>query len=114
MVELMRKVRSSTLLEVLIAMVIILVIFTMSLHVFNKVIFAKSTIDRIGVSLQLKRVLHMTKDSVEEGVLIIDSVSYIKMVSPYEDSKDLYEIKIGAYRNEILIDELKLISRIRK
>lgn len=106
------KVKSSTLLEVLVSMVIILVVFTMTINVFNKIIFNRSTIDNIAIGFQLRKILYSSLTSNAGGEVQIDSILYVKEVIPYEDNTDLYEVSVKAYRNKVLVDQVLMVRRL--
>lgn len=73
-----RKVVASTLMEVLIAMTIIMIVFVISIQVFNNVLNSGVSLKKLEVQNQL----NLLKDDIKrkgyisESSLIIDSVNY--------------------------------------
>lgn len=94
------KVKASTLIEVIIAMVIILVVFALAMGIYNNVLRTTSAV-KIE---QLKALTdHKLQKSVVEGnwkdtdSLLQDSLLLQKKVLPYENAADLQMITVTAF-----------------
>lgn len=79
-----KRVRASTLLEVLVAMVIIMVVFTLSVRVFNNVIGSGTSFTKVKVQQQLSSLADEAQQKPplnEELIKVIDSVEYRYLIS---------------------------------
>lgn len=74
-----KRLPAATLIEVLIAMVIIMVVFTLSIKVFNNVMASGGSYKKLDVHCQLSRLAQQAqqKGSVANEMLAIDSVQYL-------------------------------------
>ncbi len=98
MVKLIRKkLEGSTLIEVLIAMVIIVVIFTIAMQVFSNVMQTGVSFRNIKVQNQMMAIAQEVKETgiVPQETLMIDSISYELKVAD-EGSAGLPELEISA------------------
>lgn len=73
-----KSLAASTLVEVLIAMVIIMVVFTIAIQIFNNVLYSGVSIKKIQVEQQLNILTNSVKQKgyQYQNELIVDSVVY--------------------------------------
>jgi hypothetical protein len=96
MAKLIRKtVPASTLIEVLIAMVIIMVVFVISIKVFNNVLYSGVSLKKLRIQNQLNILSKDVKRQghVPEQVVVIDSVTYEYLVEDADMGLSRLEIK---------------------
>lgn len=107
------QVKASTLLEVIVAMVIILIVFVFATQIYTNVI-------RSSPSLKFERAraaaVGIVENSVREGnwadeMIRIDSLDVDKKVAAYKGYTDLYVFSIRVSRNG---EELGVFNRILK
>ncbi|WP_461788817.1 type II secretion system protein [Pedobacter sp.] len=79
-----RKLEASTLIEVLIAMVIIVIVFTIAMHVFANVMNTGVSSAKIKAENQIRLIAADVKNKgqIDEEVLILDSIGYELRVMP--------------------------------
>ncbi|MCJ0743684.1 type II secretion system protein [Pedobacter montanisoli] len=97
-----KKLKASTLIEVLIAMVIIVVIFTVAMRVFSNVLNTGISFKKIQVQNQLEQLAQEVKQQgyLKENELLLDSISYRFRLTDTETPGIAYlEIK-AAIRNK--------------
>lgn len=95
------KIKASTLLEVIIAMVIILVVFTLAIGVYNNVLRSSPSIKKEQVKALTDQVIEQSiKDEQwEDEDITIEGITIKKIVLPYETYKDLIVITATAFEN---------------
>ena len=93
------KVAASTILEVLIAMVMIMVVFTIAMMIYANVMKASLSVKKIQAAAILNEAMQAVEknknpssDSFTAGDLKIDQT-----VKPYSNEKNLLEIDLTAY-----------------
>jgi hypothetical protein len=93
-----KKVPASTLIEVLIAMVIIMVVFVISIKVFNNVLYSGVSLKKLQVQNQLNVLSKEVKRQgyVPEQAMVIDSVTYEYLVEDTAIGLSQLEIKATA------------------
>jgi Tfp pilus assembly protein PilV len=96
------QVKASTLLEVIVAMVIILVIFSLAIGIYNNVLSATIPAKKQQVNALTE---HMIRTSINEKnwndeETMQDSITLKKIVLPYEKYPDLVVITITAFQQE--------------
>ena len=97
-----KKLKASTLIEVLIAMVIIVVIFTVAMQVFSNVLNTGISFKKLEVQNQMEQLAQEIKQQgyLKENDLLLDSVSYQFKLTDTEMAGISYlEIK-AAIRNK--------------
>ena len=110
------KIHGSTLIEVLIAMVIIMVIFSLALTIFNNVLAGGLSYKKLDVHYKL---IYLSKSVADKGYLeqdelVLDSVSYSFKSKPKpEISVGMEQLEINATRNKQLIGSIKILYRIK-
>ncbi|MBB6502650.1 type II secretion system protein [Pedobacter cryoconitis] len=95
------KVQASTLIEVLIAMVIIMIVFTLGIRIFNNVLYSSPASKKIQVQQQLdvfsKAV--QQKGYLEQPEMVVDSVHY-KFTVDSNSASGLKHIEIIASQHD--------------
>lgn len=113
MAELKRgKLEASTLIEVLIAMVIIMVIFAIAIALFNNVLSGGVSLKKLSVQNELNVLAKEveTKGYVEKETLSIDGIIY-KFSRQETAHPGLCRLEIKAFREAELLGSLKILYR---
>lgn len=107
------KVKASTLLEVIIAMVVIMIIFVIATGIYTNIIKSSPSIKQqqgralaLGIVQQSK----LEQDWVEKSILV-DSITLQKEVVPYLDYQDLLLITVTAKEHGKEISRVKQIVK---
>ncbi|MGM9475205.1 type II secretion system protein [Pedobacter sp. GSP4] len=111
MVKLIKeKIEASTLVEVLIAMVVIMVAFTIAIGVFSNVLKGGISIKKLQVQAQMEVLVKQvgTEGLDESEILQIDSVSY-EMVRMESGIAGMYRLSIRASEQGRLLDSIKVL-----
>lgn len=93
------RVRASTIIEVLISMVIIMVIFGMAMMIYANVIRSSLSVKKVNAEAILNEILtndEKTNDNSTQ-VLNIDDFRIEQVVKPYNSDNNLMEIDLVAY-----------------
>lgn len=111
-----RWVKASTLLEVIVAMVIIMAVFALAIGIYTNVISSSPTI-------KMQRLRLMSEDMVlksiedeewEDNTVLLDGVTLQKRVLPYENVNDLFLIEVVARQEEQIVHkERRIVKRTR-
>jgi type II secretory pathway pseudopilin PulG len=91
-----KKLEGSTLIEVLIAMVIIMVVFSIAMGLFSNVLSSGVSMRKVQINQQLEslRLQVIENGKIEQEHLVIDSVDYELIKTEQASSEtDLLEIK---------------------
>jgi type II secretory pathway pseudopilin PulG len=91
-----KKLAGSTLIEVLIAMVIIMVVFSIAMGLFSNVLSGGVSIRKVQINQQLESLRLQVIESrrIEQEHLVIDSINYELIKTEQASSEtDLLEIK---------------------
>ncbi|CAM4116856.1 hypothetical protein SAMN06265348_103273 [Pedobacter westerhofensis] len=113
MAELKSSVKASTLLEVIVAMVIILVVFSLAMGIYNNVLGSTGSAKMEQISTAMEGVIsksinEQNWDDEESGQ---DSIQYKKTVTKYEDFTDLLLITVTATEHEQQVGKLRRIIK---
>lgn len=107
------KVKASTLLEVIVAMVVIMVVFVIATGIYTNVIKSAPSIKQqqgralaLGIIAQSK----LERDWTEKSILV-DSVTLHKEVVPYQEYSDLLLIRVTAKERGREISQVKQIVK---
>ncbi|KQR70895.1 type II secretion system protein [Pedobacter sp. Leaf176] len=106
------KLEASTLIEVLIAMVIIMVLFALAIGLFNNVLSGGVSLKKLSVQNELNVLAKEVeaKGYIEKEVLLVDSVIY--NFSRQETAHPgLSRLEIKAFRRAELLGSLKILYR---
>jgi len=105
-----KKLRGSTLIEVLIAMVIIVVIFTIAMQVFSNVMQTGVSFRNIKVQNQMMAIAQEVRETgvVPQETLVVDSISYELKIAA-EGPSGLPELEILATQAGQKLGEFKCL-----
>jgi len=107
------KVSGSTLIEVVIATVIILAVFTVAIGIFTKVTQSGYSVSRTSARQQMETIIDQSirdLDYVDE-ILEADSIDYEKSVVPYSGYDDLLLFQVEARQGATTIGKLQKVVR---
>lgn len=107
------KVSGSTLIEVVIATVIILAVFTFAMGIFTKVTQSGYSVSRTSARQQMQCIVDQSiRDrDYEDEILEADSIAYEKTVVPYLGYDDLLLVQVEARQGVTTIGKLWKIVR---
>ncbi|PRY48078.1 hypothetical protein B0I27_11612 [Arcticibacter pallidicorallinus] len=107
------KVSGSTLIEVVIATVIILVVFTLAIGIFTKVTQSGYSVSRTLAHQQMESIIDQSirNQDYEDEVLEADSINYEKIVVLYSGYDDLLLLQVEASQGTTKIGKLRKIVR---
>ncbi|MFD2581603.1 hypothetical protein ACFSR6_03815 [Pedobacter vanadiisoli] len=91
-----KQLEASTLIEVLIAMVIIMVVFSIAMGLFSNVLSGGVSMRKVQIGQQMESLRRqvMESGSIEQEHLRVDSVDYqISIVKPVAPAMQLLEIR---------------------
>lgn len=93
-----KQVKASTLLEVIIAMVIILVVFSLAIGIYNNVLSATTPVKQQQAKAITEQVIRQSinEKNWNDEEHMQDSIGIKKMVLPYEKYTDLLLITVTA------------------
>lgn len=108
MALLTKKIKAATLIESLIAMVIVMLCFGIAITVYVNVISSGNQAQKLRSRLLLKKIAVETKQSrvfLDEKITL-DEVVVQKKITPYNGMKNLVQMNLKAYSNtEKLLSE---------
>lgn len=92
------QVKASTLLEVIIAMVIILIVFSLAIGIYNNVLSATTPVKQLQVRAITEQMIRQSIDerNWNDEERVQDSISLKKTVLPYEKYPDLLLMTVTA------------------
>lgn len=107
------RVKASTLLEVIIAMVIILVVFSLSMGIYTHVISSTPSVKQQQVKIAAGSFIQQSINAHNwsDEQLTQDSIEMVKTVLPYEKYTDLLQITVTVYEQEKPIHQSRRIVR---
>ncbi|WP_407427535.1 hypothetical protein [Arcticibacter sp.] len=107
------KVSGSTLIEVVIATVIILAVFTVAIGIFTKVTQSGYSVSRTSARQQMEAIIDQSirDQDYEDEILEADSIDYEKSVVPYSGYDDLLLLKVEARQGATTIGKIQKIVR---
>lgn len=111
-----KKIKGATLIESLIAMVIVMLCFGIATTVYVNVISSQNQFQQFKSEVLLKRIASETKDGylfLDEKI-IMDEIVVQKTIIQYGGMKHLVQIKLQAYNNaEKLLSEYNELVAIQ-
>lgn len=109
-----RKLKGSTLIEVLIAMVIIMLVFSIAIKIFNNVMQSAVAVQKVKVQNQLDSIAAQVKKDgfVTEKSLVLDSVAY-ELVNDTSALMGIAKLEIKAKQNGRLLGSLKCLYQVK-
>ena len=108
-----RKLRASTLVEVLIAMVIIMAVFVTGIAIYTNVTQSGFSTSRLKAQQEMQKIINesISLKDWEAQELDADSILYKKTVSSYAGYPDLLLIEVKAVQNGRELGELRQIVK---
>jgi type II secretory pathway pseudopilin PulG len=108
-----KKVQASSLLEVLVSMVIIMIVFTLAIGVYSKVTNSGISINDKQIQQQMQSIISASGENKEwdNESFEINNINFSKTVSNYNNYTDLYLIEVEAKKNGKVVGELRQIVK---
>jgi hypothetical protein len=99
------KLNASTMVEVIVAMVILLTVFAMGMFIFSNLFKSTTSVRQLAIRKQLSRIEHdYIHGELSEDYVIIDSVGYTIQYEELIDYPDCIKLKI--YAEDLLTDRI--------
>lgn len=113
MAQLNRKLKASTLLEVIVAMVVILIVFVLATGIYANVMRSSPSIKQQRVKALMAEMIakSMAEENWKDEEVVADSISFQKTVLPYQNYADLFLLQVLAVENG---KEIGKVQRIVK
>jgi len=104
------RLEASTLIEVLIAMVIIMVVFTLGIQIFNNVLYSSPSPKKIQAQQQLDAFAKDVKrlGYIEEPEVMVDSILYRFSIDS-NDTPGLKHLEIKAAQQDIQLGQIHVL-----
>lgn len=115
--NLKRKIRSSSLVEVLVSMVIILAVFGIAMRIYTNILRSSLSVKRYHAQMVLNQTLNEVENRPEIGNRIIKIKQFLinEQITNYQDQPRLIEINLTASdENQALLGELKKIIYVHQ
>ena len=95
-----RKIRASSLLEVLIAMVIIMIVFSLAIGIYAKVTASGFSLSDKQIEQEMQRIVAESKKTGDwrDDTFTSGDITYRKAVGRYKDYSDLYLLEVEALK----------------
>lgn len=106
-------VKASTLLEVIIAMVIILIVFTLAIGIYNHVLGSTPSVRQQQVKTMTDGLIlrSINEEDWTDQEIMQDSIVLKKTVLPYEKYTDLLLITVTAFQREQQVGESRRVVK---
>lgn len=107
------RVKASTLIEVIISLVIIMIVFVMAIGIFTKITQSGMSVSSVIARNKLNDMLQeaIKTGNYEELSIMEDSISYKQNPEDYPGYPDLLIIKLEAVQNGKLISKMQQIVK---
>ncbi len=108
-----KKLQASTLVEVLIAMVIIMAVFVVAMAIYTRVTGSGYALSSTRSQLQMQQIIRESISSRDwqEQQVEVDSIVYQKTVTAYPGYDDLVVIEVKATQNDQVLGKLRQVVR---
>ncbi|PYF76657.1 PulJ/GspJ family protein [Pedobacter nutrimenti] len=95
------QVRASTLPEVIIAMVVILIVFVIAIQIYNNVLHASPSLHEQLVRGLAENYMEksITEKSYEQEDVMIDSLEFRREVLPFKGYQDVFIMKVNVFQS---------------
>ncbi|TKC60298.1 hypothetical protein FBD94_15445 [Pedobacter hiemivivus] len=116
MAKLKGKIKASTLLEVIVAMVVILIVFVLATGIYANVMRSSPSVKQQRVKAILSGWIaeSIAAGNWKDEVIAIDSMAFQKTVTPYQTYPDLRLVKVVAIEQGKEIGVLKRVVKVGK
>ncbi|SES20198.1 PulJ/GspJ family protein [Pedobacter rhizosphaerae] len=110
-----KKIPASTVIEVLIAMVIILVVFAIAMGLFSNVLSSGVSYRKVQAQNQLQVLSQevINKGYVENTAVVVDSIDY-QLSTETTENPSLSSLKIKASQHGKLLGEVKCLFKTKE
>ncbi len=114
MAKLSEKLKASTLLEVIVAMVVILIVFVLSTGIYANVIRSSPLVKQQRIKALMAGLIQQSMDqgNLKEEVVFIDSISFETTVNVYQGYADLLLVSIVAVEQGNEVGKTKRIFKV--
>ncbi len=104
-----RKIKASSLLETIVAMVILVAVFTIAIMIFVNVTATGFNFQKIHANNLLKNLSRQTVKEMKlyDENLEVNNILVVKKVSKYQEQKGLFVLELSAFNK----DSIKLAQR---
>lgn len=110
-----KKLQASTLVEVLVSMVIMMIVFTAAMKIYHSVTTSVKSASfqkaRIAADVQIAEC--MVSSNCADQTITVDSITYVRTVRNYQDHKNLKEIKVEVFQQGRLLGTANQITLIK-
>ncbi|MDB5012337.1 MAG: hypothetical protein JWQ25_539 [Daejeonella sp.] len=98
-----QKVSGSTLVEVLVSMVIMMIVFSIAIGIYAKVTTSTVSITKQKIQLQSATIIQQSinEHNWSDQTFLMDSLQFEKKVIPYSGYEDVVEIQVEALNQGI-------------
>lgn len=112
----LKRIESSTLLEVIISMVIMMAVFVVAMGIYTKVTHSGISLGKVKAQQHMKRIIDESVQNRdwEDAVSVNDSIEYKKTVSVYAGYEDRVLITVEAVQQGRSIGDIKQIVEKRE
>jgi type II secretory pathway pseudopilin PulG len=108
------KIKASTLLEVIVAMVVILIVFVLATGIYANVMRSSPSAKQQKVKALMSGIIEksITESNWNDEEIMIDSIYLIKKVLPYRDYADLKLLQVNAIEQGKEVGNVKRIVKM--
>ena len=109
----MLKLKASTLLEVIVAMVVIMIVFVLATGIFSNVIRSSPSLKAQRITAVSTRILEecITSRNWHDEVIQVDSMAFQKTVQPYLGQKDLILLSLTVIEGGTTIEKREVVIK---
>lgn len=114
MAKLKGKLKASTLLEVIVAMVVILIVFVLATGIYANVLRSSPSVKQQRVKALMTGLIEKSMDegSWKDQQVVVDSITLVKTVSPYQDYTDLLLLQVMAIEKGKVVGNVKRVVKM--
>ena len=116
MAKLRGKIKASTLLEVIVAMVVILIVFVLATGIYANVMRSSPSVKQQRVKAIISGLIaeSIAAGNWKDEVIAIDSMAFQKTVTPYQAYPDLRLVQVVAIEQGKEISVVKRVVKMRE
>lgn len=113
MAKLRGKLRASTLLEVIVAMVVILIVFVLGTGIYANVIRSSPSVKQQRIKALMSGLIQQSIDqgNWQDEVITVDSIAFQKTVAAYQNYADLLLVTVVAVEQGNEVGKAKRIVK---
>ena len=114
-----KQMKAATLVETIVSLIIIMIVFSIGMIIFNRVIFSGNQFQQLQIHLLMKKIAIETKTNNRYFDETFSKDQYIieKKITKYKNTEFIYHLqlisysnsnkKVGSYNELIIIDDYK-------